>query len=103
MKGSLRREFTAIVGRAAEAGFPCPSRLFSLTPLEIEWELAAFAAQRRLEMERLDDLAWLVGRYACFAVNAPGRYPRRPDGVVRRVGEMTDAQMKAAFLAMAGG
>lgn len=76
-------------------------RLFRLTPAEIEWELTAFAARRRLQMERLDDLAWLTGRYAAIGVNAPKRYPHKPDGVVRRPAEMDDEAMKQVFLRMA--
>ena len=88
--------------RAAEAGFSDAGRLMSLTPVEIGWELAAFAARRRLEMERLDDLAWLVGRYAAIGVNAPKKYPGRPDGVVRKSRQMDDAEMKRVFLDLAG-
>lgn len=88
--------------KAAEAGFERAGRLFGLTPLEVEWELLAFAQRRRLEMERLDDLAWLVGRYTAIGVNAPRRYPRRPDGVRRRAAAMTDADMKRVFLGLAG-
>ena len=86
--------------RAAEAGFPGAGRLFSLTPEEIEWELTAFAARQRVEMERLDDLAWLTGRYAAIGVNAPRKYPRRPDGVRRRTKTMTADEMKRVFMAM---
>lgn len=73
-----------------------------MTPLEVEWELSAFAARRRLEAERMDDLAWLVGRYAAIGVNAPRRYPRRPDGVKRAVKEMGAEEMKAVFLGLRG-
>ena len=87
--------------RAAEAGFEDAGRLMRLTPAEIEWELSAFAARRRMELERLDDLAWLVGRYVSIGVNAPKRYPRRPDGVARRREPMADAAMKRVFLELA--
>lgn len=72
-----------------------------LSPLEAEWELTAFAARRRLEMERLDDLAWLTGRYVSIGVNAPKKYPRRPDGVVRKPVRMDDLAMKQVFLHLA--
>lgn len=98
----LRRGFEKVVRRAAEAGYSGAGRLFYLTPVEVEWELEAFAARKRMEMERLDDLAWLVGRYAAIGVNAPKKYPRRPDGVKRAVREMDAAQMKGVFVGMAG-
>lgn len=88
--------------KLAEAGFEGAWRLFGLTPLEAEWEISAFAARRRLEMERLDDLAWLVGRYAAIGVNAPKRYPRKPDGVRRSAAAMDDEAMKRVFLELAG-
>ena len=77
--------------------------MFHLTPVEVEWELLAFAARKREAMERMDDLAWLVGRYAAIGINAPRKYPRRPDGVKRMVKEMDAAEMKAVFVGMAQG
>lgn len=88
--------------QAAAAGFEDAGRLMNLTPLEVEWELTAFAARRRSEMERLDDLAWLAGRYVSIGVNAPKKYPRRPDGVARKTERMDDAAMKRVFLNLAG-
>ena len=98
---SLRREFEEAARRAAEAGFPGAGRLFGMTPAEMEWELLAFAARKRLEMERLDDLAWLVGRYAAIGVNAPKKYPRKPDGVKRAARKMDAGEMKDVFVKMA--
>ena len=92
-----------MAGDAARAGYPGAGRLGALTPAEIEWEMTAFAARRRLEMERIDDLAWLTGRYAAIGVNAPRKYPRRPDGVRRRMDEMPPEAMKAVFVNMAEG
>lgn len=54
-------------------------------------------------MERIDDLAWLAGRYAAIGINAPRKYPRRPDGVKRRAQEMSPEAMKAVFASLAGG
>lgn len=87
--------------RLTEVGFEGAWRLFDLTPMEVEWEISAFAARRRLELERMDELAWLVGRYAAIGVNAPRRYPKRPDGVVRRTAPMNDEAMKQVFLRLA--
>ena len=53
-------------------------------------------------MERMDDLAWLVGRYAAIGINAPKKYPRRPDGVKRAAREMDAAEMKRVFVGMMG-
>ena len=101
-KESLRCRFERIVEKAAETGFPGAARLFEMTPREIEWELTAFSARRRLEMERLDDLAWLIGRYTAVGVNAPRKFPRKPDGVKRKAPEMSDAEMKNVFTALTG-
>lgn len=91
-----------IVSQAAEAGFPRASQLFSLTPVEIAWELDAFAARERRANERIDALAWLTGRYAAIGVHAPRKYPNRPECVKRRAEPMTDADMKRVFLNLAG-
>ena len=100
MRG-LRRRFDEIVRRAAEAGYGGAAGLFGMTPAEIELELAAFAARQRLEWERLDAAAWLAARYAAIGWHAPKRFPRQPEGVVRRAETMSDAAMKNVFLAMA--
>lgn len=98
---ALRRSFLDTVRRLTEAGFEGAWRLFDLTPMEVEWEISAFAARRRMELERMDELAWLVGRYAAIGVNAPRRYPKRPDGVVRQAAPMDDEAMKQVFLRLA--
>lgn len=97
----IRERFGAVVQRAAEAGFPNPSRLFTMTPREIEWTLTAFAAQQRMEMERLDAAAWLIGRYCAVGWHAPRRYPKKPDGVRRARPTMSDAEIRAVFEKMA--
>ena len=53
----LRRRFDRIVERAAEAGFPDASRLYRLTPAEIELELRAYSAREQRCWERLDAAA----------------------------------------------
>lgn len=65
-----------------------------MTPVEIGWALEAFAARERRAMERADALAWLVGRYVAVGLNAPRRYPRKPDGVKQKVREMSPEEMK---------
>lgn len=75
--------------------------LFDLTPVEIEWKLAAFAACEQRRLERMDEAAWLVGRYVAIGLNAPRRYPRRPDAVKRRPRTMSDDEMKRVFAGLA--
>lgn len=99
--GTLRERFTAIVRRAAEAGYPDAGRLFSMTPAEIEWALTAFTAAERAKMERLDAAAWLAGRYCAIGWHAPRKYPKRPDGVRRPQPAMSDAEMQAVFMKLA--
>lgn len=98
---SLREDICRLVRSAAEAGVLQAWRLAELTPREIELELSALAARRRLELERADAAAWLTGRYVLTAVHAPRRYPARPGGVAVRHRNMTDADMKKVFAAMA--
>ena len=91
-----------IIDRAAAAGVAGAYRFWAMTPREIEWELSAFAAARRREEERIDLLAFLIGRYGLFAVHAPRRYPKRPDGLKAQARPMSDGEMKRVFLALAG-
>lgn len=91
-----------IVRRAAEVGVPDAGRFFDMTPVEIEWALAAFAARQRRALEQADLLAWLAGRYFAFAMHAPKRYPKRPDGIQKETRPMSDAEMKRVFMALAG-
>lgn len=87
--------------KAAEAGFPCPAQLFLMTPKQVEWELTAFAARRRREIENIDALAWLTGQYAAIGVHAPKKYPKRP-GSEKSERVMSDEEMKRALLNLAG-
>lgn len=104
---SIRERFERIVERAAKAGFPDAERLMRLTPREMEWALESFAARRRQALELMDAAAWLAGRYAAIAINAPGKYPSAPDGVNANPpdSEMSDAEIRGAFerLARKGG
>lgn len=97
----LRMQAMELEERAAEAGFPRAWRLRALSPREAQMEIAAYCAQRHREIELADFQAWLAGRYALYALHAPRRYPRRPDGVMHRMRRMTDAEMKGVFAAMA--
>lgn len=97
----LWRRFDRIVERAAEAGFPDASRLYRLTPAEIELELRAYSAREQRCWERLDAAAWLAARYAAIGWHTPKRFPKRPEGVRRKPEAMTDAAMKDVFVALA--
>lgn len=91
-----------IIRRAAEAGAMDAGRFWQMTPVEIEWALAALAARQRRALEQADLLAWLTGRYVAFAAHAPKRYPRRPDGVRTENRPMSDAEMKRVLMNLAG-
>jgi len=99
--GALEQDVQALVNRAVEAGLPRAWQLAELTPRQIELELRAYAARRQRESEQLDLLAWLVGRYVMTALHAPRRYPRRPDGILRPLRPMQDAEIKRVFLNLA--
>ena len=99
--GSVREGAAALVESAAKAGMHAPWRLAARTPREIELEFSAFARRRQEEAERMDLLAWLVGRYVLIGMHAPKRYPRRPDAIRRAAGEMTEMQMKKVFVDIA--
>lgn len=90
-----------LLAGAADAGFADVQRLMKCTPREIELMFRARAARRQAELEQMDLLGWLVGRYALIGFHAPKRYPRKPDAVKRRPGPMSDEGMKQVFAAMA--
>lgn len=90
-----------MIESAAQLGISRPWELTRCTPRELQWELRAQAARRQAELEQLDLLGWLAGRYAMIGVHAPRRFPRKPNCVRRQTAPMTDAQMKRAFAAMA--
>lgn len=98
---SLRAELLALQERAADLGLGQVERLGEYTPREIQLIFRAEAARRNRRAQDADFLAWLVGRYVLLAIQAPRRFPRRPDAVVRQPRRMSDAEMKAAFVAMA--
>lgn len=99
----LRQAAERIVERAAEAGMENPGDILLQTPREIELCFRSLARRRQMEWENIDLAAWLAGRYFLIALHAPRRYPRKPDGVRRRAADMSDAQMKRVFTAMAAG
>ena len=93
----MKARLEDLMDRAAEAGFENANALSRLTPREAVRAFRAFEAEKRRELELADALAWLIGRYVAIALNAPERYPSRPDGICNPPREMTEAEMKCAF------
>ena len=80
-----------------------PWEILNLTPGEIELFFRSISAKRQAEMEKIDLLAYLTGRYVLTAFHAPRRYPRRPDSLMHPPKKMTDNQMKRFFADLAAG
>lgn len=99
-KFALRAAARSLVDEAVQAGMEDAYLLTEMTPREIGQRFSAIAAQRQREAERMDMLAWLVGRYVLTAVHAPRRYPRRPDAVLKKSRAMSDSEMKRVFFAL---
>ncbi len=94
----MKARLEEMLNRAAEAGYEGANALLRCTPREAAREFKALEAKKRCELELADALAWLIGRYVAIALNAPERYPVRPDGICRGAAEeMSDAEMKRAF------
>lgn len=100
-QSSLKSSARELVLRAAEAGIENAHRITALSPREIELQMKAIAARRRAEGQRMDLLAWRIGRYVLSAVHAPRRYPKHPDEFQKNSAAMSDLDMKRAFLSMA--
>ena len=99
--GEFARSARSLVERAADAGMHRAGDLLYRTPREIELEFRALAARRQRRMQEMDAGAWLAGRYVLFALHAPRRYPRRPDGVHAPRRAMNDEQIKGVFMQLA--
>lgn len=78
-----------------------PWRIAEFAPAEIELAFQSLSARRQAELERIDTLAYLTGRYVLIALHSPRRYPRRPDGILHPPPKMTDNQMKQFFADLA--
>lgn len=99
---NTRERFLELMESAAEAGVAEAKDFMRMTPREIALTIKANEAKRREALESIDLLAWLAGGYAAMGVNAPRRYPKRPDRITKRPARMTDAEMKAALFRLAG-
>ena len=99
--GALGRRIRALIENAAAAGVSRAWEWESLTPAQLDLELKALDARRKRELEQIDLLAWLTGRYVLCALHAPRRYPRRPDGLILPRAPMSDMQMKGVLMRLA--
>ena len=98
---TLRRRFSRIVADAAAQGFPDPGRLWRMTPREAGDALAAYSAARRLEAQRDERLAWMIGYYAALAVHSPRRYPKQSGTTFHAAAEaMDEEEMKRVLRGM---
>ena len=98
---SLRRRFARIVVDAAARGFPDPGRLWHMTPREAGDALTAYGAARRLEAQRDERLAWMIGYYTALAVHSPRRYPKQSGTTFHSAGlAMSEEEMKRVLRGM---
>lgn len=99
--GPLGRRVQALMENAAAAGVSHAWEWQHLSPAQLDLEIKALDARRKRELEQIDLLAWLAGRYVLCALHAPRRYPRRPDGIILPRAPMSDAQMKGVLMRLA--
>ena len=98
---AVRQSAEELIQSSAEAGMAHPERILHLTPREIAAAFVALESERQRRLEDLDLLAWMIGRYVSIGVNAPKRFPRRPNALRTRRQPMTDAQMRRVFINIA--
>lgn len=92
-----------LIEAAVECGMEDPWAILMLSPREIEWRFRALAQRRRMQDEKIDLMAFLIGRYASIGFHAPKKYPRKPDALAYPPKEMTANQMKRFFAALSAG
>ena len=95
----LRETCAEICEKAARQGICGPGEFWSLTPEEIRLRFDAAQAAEARGLRHLDTLAWLAGQYVAVALNAPRRYPARPNRVYARAAG--DAEMERVMQNMA--
>lgn len=95
----LRETCGEICEKAVLQGVCGPEEFWRMTPDEIRllFDAAREAEARKLRL--LDTLAWLMGQYVAVALNAPRRYPARPNRV--RTKATTDEGMRRVMQTMA--
>lgn len=95
----LRETCGKIREKAVLQGICGPTEFWWLSPdeLRLRFDAAREAEARKLRL--LDTLSWLMGQYVAVALNAPRRYPPRPNRVRTRAA--TDEEMKRVLRTMA--
>ena len=95
----LRETCGEIRDKAVLQGICGPAEFWRLSPdeLRLRFDAAREAEARKLRL--LDTLSWLMGQYVAVALNAPRRYPPRPNRVRTRAA--TDEEMKRVLRMMA--
>ena len=81
----LREQYCELFERLSREGVYVQG-MFESTPREILWRIQAMAERKRFLAEILRQEAWMIGKYAGIAVNAPEKYPPFPREH-RRMGE----------------
>lgn len=88
-----------MIDNAVRAGACGAWEAWHMTPAEMLLAAEALRKRREEELMGLDTLAWLTGQYAAVALNAPGRYPARPNRI--RLRAQGDDEMQRMMAAMA--
>lgn len=81
---TVRERLTGIISDAVRAGACGAKEAWGMTPAELLLCVEALREKRSARLREMDMLAWLVGQYAAVGINAPGRYPARPDRIRQR-------------------
>lgn len=49
-----------------------------LTPKQFEKHIKVYAKKKQEEMEEMDMLNWVLGKYIAYSFNDPKKYPKKP-------------------------
>ena len=96
----VRDTFDRIQAEASDIGIDALDWT-GLTPREIEIKLRSETARRREELKKIDLLAWFIGQYVAIGVNAPKKYPTRPNRIKLARIIMSDDAMKQTMVKLA--
>lgn len=95
----LRKTCGEIREKAVLQGICDPEEFWRMTPAEIRLRFDAAREAEARKLRLLDTLSWLMGQYVAVALNAPRRYPPRPNRVRTRA--TTDEGMRRVMQALA--